>query len=112
MLVSRKVAARWLAVSLLLPLSALRAQDTKDEVAKLEAFNVTTPIENSTITQRLRNTFNRRRYAYYDWNIYGDIGPNIFKQTLLFGVDRLGRRPRRFDPRRTRLRRGQRLTAS
>lgn len=48
--------------------------------------NATTPIENSTITQRLRDTWNRRRYAYYDYNLYGDVGPDSFKQTLLFGL--------------------------
>ncbi len=45
-----------------------------------------TPIQNSAITQRLRDTRNRRRYAYYDWNIYGDVGPDSFKHTLLFGA--------------------------
>ena len=51
------------------------------------SVNVATPISNSTITQRLRDTWNRRRYAYYDFNIYGDVGPDTFKQTLLFGLN-------------------------
>ena len=51
------------------------------------SINVATPVTNSTITQRLRDTWNRRRYAYYDFNIYGDIGPETFKQTLLFGLN-------------------------
>ncbi len=51
-----------------------------------QSINVATPLINSTIRQRLRDTWNRRRYAYYDWNIYGDVGPDTFKQTLLFGL--------------------------
>jgi iron complex outermembrane receptor protein len=50
------------------------------------SINLTTPIANSTITQRLRDTWNRRRYSYYDFNIYGDVGPESFKHTLLFGL--------------------------
>ncbi len=50
------------------------------------SVNTTTPLENSTIQQRLRDTWNRRRYAYYDWNIYREIGPDSFKNTVLFGV--------------------------
>jgi iron complex outermembrane receptor protein len=49
-------------------------------------INVTTPIDNSTITQRLRDTYNTRNYQYFDANIYGDIGSDSFKNTLLFGV--------------------------
>ena len=44
-------------------------------------------LANSTITQRLRDTWNRRRYTYYDLNVYGDVGSDAFKQTLLFGVN-------------------------
>ena len=51
-----------------------------------QAINVATPIENSTIKERLRDTWNRRRYTYGDWNIYGDVGPDTFKQTMLFGL--------------------------
>jgi iron complex outermembrane receptor protein len=50
------------------------------------AVNTATPIENSTITQRLRDTWNRRRYSYFDWNIFGELGPASFHNTLLFGV--------------------------
>ncbi|MFI5336057.1 MAG: TonB-dependent siderophore receptor, partial [Opitutales bacterium] len=52
-----------------------------------KSINVANPIDNSTITQRLRDTFNRRRYTYYDYNIYGTVGPDTFKQTLLFGLN-------------------------
>ena len=51
------------------------------------SVNVATPLANSTITQRLRDTWNRRRYAYYDLDVYGDVGTDAFKQTLLFGVN-------------------------
>ena len=51
------------------------------------ALNVTTPIDNSTITQRLRDTWNRRRYTYLDLNLYGTVGPDNFKNTLLFGLN-------------------------
>src|SRR5258708_27687414 len=50
-------------------------------------INITTPIDNSTITQRLRDTWNRRRYTYFDLNLYGSVGPEAFKQTLLFGLN-------------------------
>ncbi len=49
-------------------------------------INVAPVLADSTISQRLRDTWNRRRYAYYDWNLYGDVGPETFKQTLLFGL--------------------------
>ena len=49
-------------------------------------INVAPVLANSTVSQRLRDTWNRRRYAYYDWNLYGDVGPESFKQTLLFGL--------------------------
>ena len=44
-------------------------------------------LANSTIAQRLRDTWNRRRYTYYDLNLYGDVGPETFKHTLLLGVN-------------------------
>ena len=50
------------------------------------AVNVAPLLENSTLTQRLRDTWNRRRYAYADLNLYGDVGPEAFKQTMLFGL--------------------------
>ncbi|MBI2813662.1 MAG: TonB-dependent receptor [Opitutae bacterium] len=49
--------------------------------------NSVLPVENSTITQRLRDTWNRRRYAYHDFTVYGDVGPEKFRHTLLFGAD-------------------------
>ncbi|MDB6114013.1 MAG: Iron complex outerrane recepter protein [Lacunisphaera sp.] len=51
------------------------------------SINVTTPIDNSTITQRLRDTWNRRRYSYFDLNLVGVVGPDTFKNTLLFGLN-------------------------
>jgi iron complex outermembrane receptor protein len=45
------------------------------------------PLESSVVAQRWRDTWNRRRYAYYDANIYGDIGPEGFRHTLLFGAN-------------------------
>jgi iron complex outermembrane recepter protein len=50
------------------------------------SLNITPVITDSTITQRLRDTWNRRRYAYYDFNVYGTVGPESFQQTLLFGL--------------------------
>lgn len=50
-------------------------------------INSVLPVENSTITQRLRDTWNRRRYAYHDFNVYGDLGPENFQHTLLFGAN-------------------------
>lgn len=51
------------------------------------SINVATPITDSTITQRLRDTWNRRRYTYLDLNLYGTLGPDTFKHTLLFGLN-------------------------
>lgn len=50
-------------------------------------INVATPLDLSTITQRLRDTWNRRRYTYLDLNLYGTFGPESFRQTLLFGLN-------------------------
>ncbi len=50
------------------------------------AVNTAPVLANSTITQRLRDTWNRRRYAYYDLNLYGEVGPDTFKHTVLFGL--------------------------
>jgi iron complex outermembrane receptor protein len=44
------------------------------------------PVEDSSVQQRLRDTWNRRRYAYYDLNLYRDFGPEALKHTLLFGL--------------------------
>lgn len=54
----------------------------------LENRSVTTrtPLTDSTITQRLRDTWNRRRYAYYDLNLTGEVGPKSFRHSLLFGL--------------------------
>lgn len=51
------------------------------------SINAAIPLTDSTITQRLRDTWNRRRYTYLDLNLYGNIGPESFKQTLLFGLN-------------------------
>lgn len=50
------------------------------------AINSVQPVGASTVQQRLRDTWNRRRYAYYDLNLYRDFGPEAFRQTLLFGL--------------------------
>ena len=56
------------------------------ELLENRSINVTTPLIDSTITQRLRNTRNTRRYQYADFNLYGDVGPDSFKNTLLLGL--------------------------
>lgn len=56
------------------------------ELLENRSINVTTPLVDSTITQRLRNTRNTRRYQYGDFNLYGDVGPDSFRNTLLFGL--------------------------
>ncbi len=38
------------------------------------------------ITRQYNYVINGHRYNYYDANIYGDLGPDKFKNTLLFGV--------------------------
>ncbi len=45
------------------------------------------PVEESSIIQRYRNSINTRRYAYYDLNIHGETGPEMFQHTLLFGLN-------------------------
>ena len=52
-----------------------------------KTVNSVLPREDSTITQRYRDTWNRRRYAYHDFNLYGDVGPDSFQHTLLFGAN-------------------------
>ncbi|SDR89225.1 TonB-dependent receptor [Opitutus sp. GAS368] len=44
------------------------------------------PVEDSSIVQRYRYSINTRRYAYYDLNVYGTVGPETFQHTLLFGL--------------------------
>ena len=44
------------------------------------------PVEDSAIVQRYRNSINTRRYAYYDLNVRGETGPEIFQHTLLLGL--------------------------
>jgi iron complex outermembrane receptor protein len=46
-----------------------------------------TPLDTSTVTRRLRSQGNYRRYNFLDWNIYGDVGPENFRHTLLAGVN-------------------------
>lgn len=50
------------------------------------SINVATPVEGSTITQRLRDTYNTRGYSYGDFNLYGTVGPESFRNTILFGL--------------------------
>ena len=45
-----------------------------------------TPVEDSIVLQRWRNSWNRRRYAYYDFNYSGVVGSENFKHSLLFGA--------------------------
>lgn len=56
------------------------------ELLENRSINVTTPLIDSTLTQRLRNTRNTRHYQYADFNLFGDVGPDSFKNTLLFGL--------------------------
>jgi iron complex outermembrane receptor protein len=56
------------------------------QILENRSINVATPIANSTITQRLRDTLNTRGYSYGDFNLFGDIGPEGFRNTVLFGL--------------------------
>src|ERR1019366_6442482 len=58
--------------------------DGRDPLENSSLINAT-PVENSLVVQRYRDTWNRRRYTYYDVNFYGEVGPEGFKHTLLFG---------------------------
>ncbi|MDB6114012.1 MAG: Iron complex outerrane recepter protein [Lacunisphaera sp.] len=57
------------------------------QVLENRSVNSVLPVEESTITQRYRDTWNRRRYAYHDFTVNGDVGPENFRHTLLFGAD-------------------------
>ncbi len=57
------------------------------KILENKSVNSTLPVESSTLAQRYRDTWNRRRYAYHDFNLYGDIGPDNFQHTLLFGAN-------------------------
>lgn len=50
------------------------------------SLNVAPVLTDSTITQRLRNTWNRRRYSYNDIYAYNDFGPDSFKNRILIGA--------------------------
>ncbi|MDB6095115.1 MAG: ferrichrome-iron receptor [Verrucomicrobia bacterium] len=43
-------------------------------------------LDNSTITQRLRDTWNRRRYSYNDIYAFRQFGPESFSNTVLVGA--------------------------
>lgn len=49
-------------------------------------INLAAPITDSTITQRLRDTFNTRRYSYLDVNFFRAFGPDSFENTVLLGL--------------------------
>lgn len=63
----------------------LRHQDGRI-LLENRAVNVAPSLADSTITQRLRNTWNRRRYSYNDMYAYRDFGPDNFKNKILFGA--------------------------
>jgi iron complex outermembrane receptor protein len=46
-----------------------------------------TPLVDSTVLQRWRDTWNRRRYAYLDANLSREFGPENFRHTLLLGAN-------------------------
>ena len=45
-----------------------------------------TPVAASEVQRRYRNQYNRRRYAYYDANLHGDVGAGAIRHTLLLGA--------------------------
>ncbi len=44
-------------------------------------------VQGSILTRRLRHQFNLRQYTFIDANIYGEFGPENFRNTLLLGVN-------------------------
>ncbi|MFI5336009.1 MAG: TonB-dependent siderophore receptor [Opitutales bacterium] len=44
-------------------------------------------VQNSMVVRRLRHQRNLRQYSFIDANIYGEVGPEGFRQTLLFGLN-------------------------
>lgn len=44
-------------------------------------------VQNSQVVRRLRHQKNNRQYSFLDANLYGDLGPEDFKHTLLLGVN-------------------------
>lgn len=45
------------------------------------------PYENSTVTRRFRDQYNGRRNNFGDLNLAGTVGPPVFRNHLIFGVD-------------------------
>lgn len=45
-----------------------------------------TPIEATTYVRQYNYTDGPHRYCYFDSNVYGDIGPEKFKNTVVFGL--------------------------
>ena len=66
-----------------------RSVDHQDgrRVIETRSAAVATPIENSTVVRRLRHMANVRAYNFIDANIYGELGPDGFKNTLIFGIN-------------------------
>ncbi len=58
--------------------------DGRDPLENRSITNAT-PVADSLVIQRYRDTWNRRRYTYYDVNFYGEVGPEWFQHTLLLG---------------------------
>jgi iron complex outermembrane receptor protein len=44
-------------------------------------------VQNSILVRRLRHQKNLRQYTFVDANIYGDFGPESFRNTVLFGLN-------------------------
>ena len=44
-------------------------------------------VQNSIVVRRLRHQKNLRQYSFVDANIYGEFGPESFKNTVLFGLN-------------------------
>ncbi len=45
-----------------------------------------TPVAASEVQRRYRHQFNRRRYAYLDANLHGDLGSGVMRHTVLLGA--------------------------
>ena len=44
-------------------------------------------VQGSILVRRLRHQFNLRQYSFVDANLYGEFGPESFRNTLLLGVN-------------------------
>ena len=66
-----------------------RSVEHKDGRRVIETKNVVNavPVQNSTVVRRLRHMINARDYNFLDANLYGNVGPESFRNTLIFGVN-------------------------